>query len=85
MLTAGAVASAAMTASGRALAQPAPAERVKGPLVWLDIDQKELDDAYDLRVYAPNMQQVLKRCDRNNEMVRAARDAEAAILRADAD
>lgn len=28
--------------------------RVKGPLVWLDMDQKELDDAYDQRVYAPN-------------------------------
>jgi arylformamidase len=28
--------------------------RVKGPLVWLDMDQKELDDAYDQSVYAPN-------------------------------
>ena len=28
--------------------------RVKGPLVWLDMDQKELDDAYDQTVYAPN-------------------------------
>ena len=27
---------------------------VKGPLVWLDMDQKELDDAYDQSVYAPN-------------------------------
>lgn len=27
---------------------------VKGPLVWLDMDQKELDDAYDQTVYAPN-------------------------------
>lgn len=26
----------------------------KGPLVWLDMDQKELDDAYDQTVYAPN-------------------------------
>ena len=28
--------------------------RTKGPLVWLDMDQKELDDAYDQTVYAPN-------------------------------
>jgi arylformamidase len=28
--------------------------RVKGPLVWLDMDQKDLDDAYDQTVYAPN-------------------------------
>jgi arylformamidase len=34
------------------------------------MDQKELDDAYDQRVYAPNMQQVLKRCERNCELVR---------------
>jgi arylformamidase len=70
MLTAGAAASAAMMASGWALAQPAPAARVKGPPVWLDMDQKELDDAYDQSVYAPNMQQVLKRCARNSELVR---------------
>jgi arylformamidase len=35
--------------------------RVKGPLVWLDMDQKELDDAYDQSVYAPNQEQVAKR------------------------
>ena len=52
---AGTAASTAMTASGLALAQPAPAARAKGPPVWLDMDQKELDDAYDQRVYAPNM------------------------------
>ena len=28
--------------------------KTKGPLVWLDMDQKELDDAYDQTVYAPN-------------------------------
>jgi len=32
-----------------------PAEtRPRGPLVWLDMDQKQLDDAYDQTVYAPN-------------------------------
>jgi arylformamidase len=30
------------------------APNVKGPPVWLDMDQKELDDAYDQTVYAPN-------------------------------
>jgi arylformamidase len=32
---------------------PAPA-RAKGPIVWLDMDQQELDNAYDQAVYAPN-------------------------------
>jgi arylformamidase len=30
------------------------AQKIKGPLVWLDMDQQELDDAYDQTVYAPN-------------------------------
>ncbi|HEX9788287.1 MAG TPA: alpha/beta hydrolase [Candidatus Binatia bacterium] len=36
-------------------------ERVRGPLVWLDMDQKALDDAYDQSVYAPNQQFVAAR------------------------
>jgi arylformamidase len=63
------VAGAAMQSSGLAFAQPLP-PRAKGPLVWLDMDQKELDDAYDQRVYAPNMQQVLMRCERIGDLVR---------------
>jgi arylformamidase len=35
--------------------------KLKGPLVWLDMDQKELDDAYDQSVYAPNQQLVAAR------------------------
>ena len=35
--------------------------RIKGSPVWLDMDQKELDDAYDQRVYAPNQELVTKR------------------------
>jgi arylformamidase len=27
---------------------------MKGPRVWLEMDQKELDDAYDQSVWAPN-------------------------------
>jgi hypothetical protein len=57
-LTVCAAASAAMTASGWALAQPAPAARVKGPAVWLDMDQKELDDAYD----RGSMRRICSRC-----------------------
>lgn len=44
--------------------------RAKGPLVWLDMDQKELDDAYDQKVYASNMTVVLARCAFNSERVR---------------
>jgi arylformamidase len=41
-------------------ATAAPA-KIKGPIVWLDMDQQELDDAYDQIVYAPNRDQVGKR------------------------
>ena len=34
---------------------------IKGPIVWLNMDQQELDDAYDQAVYAPNRDQVAKR------------------------
>jgi hypothetical protein len=36
-------------------------QKTKGPLIWLDMDQKELDDAYNQSVYAPNQEQVAKR------------------------
>ena len=35
--------------------------RAKGPRVWLDMDQKQLDDAYDQSVWAPNHAHVSKR------------------------
>jgi BD-FAE len=64
-------AAGAVAAGGAAHAQQSPqAPRQKGPLVWLDMDQKELDDAYDQLVYAPNRDQILKRCVRNSELVR---------------
>ena len=47
------------------------AVRQKGPRVWLDMDQKELDDAYDQAVYAPNSQQVALRRSVNSAAVRA--------------
>ena len=59
---------AAVAASGAALAQ---APRAKGPLVWLDMDQQALDDAYDQVVYAPNRDQVGKRRIANSDKARA--------------
>ena len=56
--------------SGSAAARSA-APRPKGPRVWLDMDQKELDDAYDQMVYAPNRDQLSKRRASNSELVRA--------------
>jgi arylformamidase len=39
----------------------ATAAKEKGPIVWLDMDQQALDDAYDQAVYAPNRDQLGKR------------------------
>ena len=68
-LMVGAVAAAA--SGGPVLAQQAPAAPAKGRLVWLDMDQQELDAAYDQSKYAPNIEQVLKRYTTNSEAVRA--------------
>src|SRR5215471_7088301 len=65
------IAATVLGAGGSALAQrPPQPPRVKGPLVWLDLDQQDLDDAYDQRVYAPNAEYVLKRLSRNSELAR---------------
>jgi arylformamidase len=40
---------------------PAASARSKGPIVWLDMDQQQLDDAYDQAAYAPNRDQLGKR------------------------
>jgi len=37
------------------------AAKVKGSRVWLDMDQKELDDAYDQSVWAPNQEDMRRR------------------------
>ena len=50
---------------------PSPTPRAKGPIVWLDMDQKELDDAYDQEVYAPNREQIVARRLANSAIVRA--------------
>jgi len=70
-LIAATAATAVLGAGAPALAQrPPPPPRVKGPLVWLDMDQQDLDDAYDQLVYAPNRDHILKRCVRNSELAR---------------
>jgi arylformamidase len=43
----------------------------KGPIVWLDMDQQELDNAYDQIVYAPNRDQIGKRRLANSTAARA--------------
>jgi len=57
-------AAAAMVSTGAA------AQRAKSPRVWLDMDQKELDDAYDQSVYAPNRDQMNKRRASESDLVR---------------
>ena len=69
---AGIPAGIAAAGSGRALAQPSPtAASEKGPPVWLSMDQKELDDAYDQSKYAPNLQQITKRYASNSNAMRS--------------
>jgi arylformamidase len=63
-------AAALMTGVGAAAAQQA-APPAKGPHVWLDMDQKELDDAYDQSKYAPNIALVLRRYASSSELTRA--------------
>ena len=41
--------------------QLGPSPHQKGPLVWMDMDQIELDAAYDQRFYAPMGDQIQKR------------------------
>ena len=48
---------------------------VKGPRVWLDLDQAKLDAAYDQSAYAPNREQILARNATNSDGVRARLDA----------
>ena len=45
------------------------APRTKGPIVWMGMDQTELDNAYDQAVYAPN--QPLVHARRNAATARA--------------
>jgi arylformamidase len=70
-IVAGPAAGTLALSTGSASAQRCPAPpHIKGPLVWLDMDQQELDDAYDQLVYAPNQPNITERREANNEKVR---------------
>lgn len=68
-----------LSAGAAAMASPALAEdcRIgppphdKGPRVWMQMDQVELDAAYDQAFYAPLARQISKRRAANSELVRA--------------
>jgi arylformamidase len=51
--------------------QVGPAPHPKGPLVWRDLDQIEIDAAYDQRFYAPMGYQITKRVASQSEAARA--------------
>jgi arylformamidase len=77
-LVAGAAAGAVALTSEPAAAQrcpPNPPPRQKGPPVWMDMDQHELDEAYDNDVYAFNARSLRVRRVYNNGFSRAALDA----------
>jgi arylformamidase len=44
---------------------------IAGPRVWLDLDQAQLDAAYDQSAYAPNLRQVTGRYATESDAVRA--------------
>jgi arylformamidase len=59
-----------LAAGGATLLAAGTAAFAKGPAVWLDLDQAELDAAYDQAKYAANLQQIVKRYATNSEAVR---------------
>jgi arylformamidase len=48
-----------------------PPKHEKGPLVWMEMDQVELDAAYDQNVYAPMIDQIQKRYATSSNTTRA--------------
>jgi arylformamidase len=65
-----AVAAAAVTPAAADECHIGPPAHAEGPHVWLNMDQVELDAAYDQSVYAPLGNQVIARCQSNSELVR---------------
>jgi hypothetical protein len=64
--------------------QLGPSPHQKGPLVWMDMDQIEVDAAYDQRLYAPMGDQIQKRvASISKRSTRAARRAATSALRAE--
>src|SRR3954470_16240319 len=73
IVASGAAGTLALAASP-AMAQRCPAtppQRVKGPPVWLDMDQQDIDDAYDNDVYAFNSKTIEERRRFNNEIAQS--------------
>jgi arylformamidase len=70
-VVAGAAAGAVALASAPASAQRCPpaAARAKGPPVWMDLDQLDLDEAYDQSVYAFNQRFVQERRNERNALM----------------
>ena len=69
----GVLGAAAVLAATPALAEEChigPPAHAEGPRVWLDLDQVELDAAYDQSVYAPLGRQILARQESNSELTR---------------
>ena len=74
-LVAGAAVGAVALAADKADAQRCPATppaRTKGPAIWLDYDQHDMNEMYDQSVFAFNQKHMLARSDANN--VIASRD-----------
>jgi arylformamidase len=71
IMLAGMAAAALAAGTRRAAAQQSLSAAEKAPKIWLDMDQRELDDAYDQTKYAPNFQQVTKRYASNSAAMRA--------------
>jgi arylformamidase len=74
MLVAGAAAGTVALAAQPAAAQRCPATppaRAKGPVVWLDMDQQDIDEAYDNEVYAFNSRTIEERRAFNNEIAQS--------------
>jgi arylformamidase len=69
MLTAAASMAATPAFAGECLTGPPP--HAKGPRVWMDLDQIELDAAYDQTFYAPLWPEISKRLAANSEAARA--------------
>jgi arylformamidase len=71
--SAAALAAAPALAPAPALAQDCrigPPPHAKGPLVWNDLDQVDLDAAYDQTFYAPLRQEIIARLASTSEAVR---------------
>ncbi len=66
----GTAAAMAATPAMAEVCQVGPPPHEKGPKVWMDMDQVELDAAYDQSVYAPMIAQIQKRFATSSEEAR---------------